>query len=237
LKMRRVISGRRVILLSLFILVLILIFKAPTASAHALLVKSDPSQSSSIAQSPPRVTVWLTEPLESSSSTLKVLDANNSRVDNGDVTFSSDRLSMSVGIPTLAKGVYTVIWHAISVVDGHSTGGSFSFGVQTTPPPTSQSVSAEPSIISLIPEALARWTNFLGEILLVGGLFFHRLVLTPWLAKTKDEETNVKTLTLSCSRRILTVSLFATLITLAGSGGLLLIEYTVSPSQLADFLL
>jgi copper transport protein len=95
------------------------------AYGHANLISSDPPQGAVLKSAPERITLTFSEELEPSFSTVYVLDSSQNRVDNGDVVFSKDRRSMSVTLPELKEGVYTVGWRALSAVDGHITAGFF----------------------------------------------------------------------------------------------------------------
>ncbi len=82
-----------------------------------------------------------------------------------------DPRSLSVRVPALAKGVYTVDWRVVSRVDGHPTGGAFSFGVGVTPEQSQLAAAARdngaPSASAV--EVVGRFVFLLGVIALLGA--------------------------------------------------------------------
>jgi methionine-rich copper-binding protein CopC len=102
---------------------------APPAWAHAFLEKASPPVGSEIPVTPPELTLRFTEPVELSFCTVALLNSAG-----GDVAVAQPRLApgnpqaLVVGLPKLAPGVYTVVWHVTSV-DTHQTSGRFSFTI------------------------------------------------------------------------------------------------------------
>ena len=100
------------------------------AHAHANLDSADPAPDSVLEEAPTRVVIRFTEPLEPSFSEIRVLDSSGARVDNGDsVVDANNPVVMSVSLPPLEDGTYTVGWKNVSTVDGHRVRGSFIFSV------------------------------------------------------------------------------------------------------------
>src|SRR3972149_11895638 len=99
--------------------------------AHAPLVRSDPVVDAKLAEPPAVVTAWFSESLDSSLSTMPVLNGTGTRVDIDAVTFSDqDRTMMRQGLQDgLQPGFYVVVWETLSAVDGHFIKGSFPFTV------------------------------------------------------------------------------------------------------------
>jgi len=85
----------------------------------------------------------------------------------------TDRFVLKAALPRLAKGPYTVRWHALSS-DGHVVSGVFTFGVRANAPPPTQAFGASGPTTT---EHLVRWLYFLALALVVGGLGFRLLVL------------------------------------------------------------
>ena len=233
---------KTLLVLALTILVLALPLVGQV-KAHSLLVKTDPPQNASLDRNPSQVTLTFSEAVNPLSSSLKVLDSSGNRVDDKNVVFSTDRLSMSVGLPNLGKGVYTVSWAVVSAVDGHPTSGIYPFGVQeVVPPPPSTPTSVQPSLVSLIPEALARWTYYIGQTVLVGGPFFYLLVLLPWLrrrAASPNLQTPSQPLNPASesTMRVLIVTLLGALVAGVGAGGLILNQIRAGPPTSFDAFL
>ncbi len=189
----------RLTTLSLAILLVGVAFGARSSSAyaHAQYIRSIPEQNSVIAQAPPEVQIFFTESLEIRFSEIQVVDSTGARKDNNDTHVHTDPTNPGVTIqPYLPQGTYTVIWRALSAVDGHRTAGTFAFSVgQASPPPATGSPtftidtggSGPPRWLA----ALNRWVGFGGMAAFMGAVVFPALVLPAGLRSLKpDEETN-----------------------------------------------
>ncbi len=177
-------SGSIIRYLAILIAVLAPLLLPDTAHGHASLLRADPAPNSAVSEPPARVRLWFTEPLEARFSGIEVYDANRNRVDTGDFRVEeSDGMSASIGLTDLPDGTYTVSWHNLSTVDGHSLAGAFAFSVGTAPP--SGSVGGvtvqdrSESGVPVVPSALVRTLNFLAMAVLVGAFGFHNFVLPP----------------------------------------------------------
>ncbi|HWZ19223.1 MAG TPA: copper resistance protein CopC [Ktedonobacteraceae bacterium] len=125
------IMGRRFLVLAVpLALCLTLLFPA-IASAHAILLRSDPAKDSVLSIAPKQVRMWYSEALNPAFSTAVVVNGENKRVDNRDAhVSSSDQTEMDVTLqPNLPPAVYIVIWRTDSAADGHILRGSFIFSV------------------------------------------------------------------------------------------------------------
>ena len=112
--------------------VLVVCLPAP-ASAHAVLVKSSPARRAVLTAAPARVELTFNERLEPAYSTVSVWAANNARIDDGRVTLApDDPRRLSIGLPALKPGTYTVKFRVLSV-DGHLVESSYTFDVRPKP--------------------------------------------------------------------------------------------------------
>ena len=66
------------------VFVVLILSRPESASAHANLADADPAPNSVLETAPSKVTIWFTEPLEPSFSTIEVLNSEGSRVDIDD---------------------------------------------------------------------------------------------------------------------------------------------------------
>ncbi|MBX5471829.1 MAG: copper homeostasis periplasmic binding protein CopC [Acetobacteraceae bacterium] len=99
------------------------------AFAHALLRSAEPAVGATVKTAPQNLTLNFTERLEAEFCRVEVTDAQGARVDQGRVQGDpSDGKRLIVPLKPLKPGVYTVIWHAVSV-DTHKTEGRFRFTV------------------------------------------------------------------------------------------------------------
>jgi len=145
------------------------------AQAHANLVRGEPQPNTVIPTPPSQVRVWFSEELEPGFSEVLVLDKNQARVDKGDSHLvEEDRTSLATSLKDIPEGTYTVVWKALSAVDGHITKGAYSFTVGEAPAlgptpgelQTSSSETQPPTLLGV----LGRWLSLLGALVLIGGL-------------------------------------------------------------------
>jgi copper resistance protein C len=110
---------------------LLLLVVPPTSWPHAYLVKSTPARRAVLSSSPARVVLWFNERLEAQFSQLSVWNIEGHQVDGGDVQVGpDDAKKLSVGIPPLPAGAYTVKFRVLSV-DGHIVEAEFPFTVRS----------------------------------------------------------------------------------------------------------
>lgn len=126
----RVIRRRNLVFAVPLALCLTLLFPA-MASAHAILLRSDPAKDSVLSIAPKQVRMWYSEALNPAFTTAVVVNGENKRVDNSDARVSSsDQTEMDVSLqPNLPPAVYIVVWRTDSAADGHILRGSFIFSV------------------------------------------------------------------------------------------------------------
>jgi methionine-rich copper-binding protein CopC len=100
---------------------------------HAYLVRSAPAARATVARAPERVQLWFNERLEPAYSRVSVWSGDGTRVDAGDVQVAaSEPTRLSVGVPGLPAGRYTVKYRVLSV-DGHVVEAEFAFTVRGGP--------------------------------------------------------------------------------------------------------
>ena len=141
------------------------------ASAHANLADADPAPNSVLEAPPSRITIWFTEPLEPSFSTIEVLDSQGTRVDNDDSAVDPrDPTVMYVTVPDdLPNGTYTVAWRNLSTVDGHTIRGTFFYSVGEPLSAQASDLPSEPALQSPA-EPFMRWAVLLGGLTVLGVL-------------------------------------------------------------------
>jgi copper transport protein len=131
----------RLILVALPLALLITWLFPQGASAHAILLRSDPAKDSILSTSPSQIHMWFSEDLNPTFSTAYVVNAANSaanvqtniktHVDKGDAQVSAtDTREMDVSLkPDLPSAVYVVLYRTQSAQDGHILYGSFLFTI------------------------------------------------------------------------------------------------------------
>ena len=106
----------------------VLLVAAAPASAHALLLRTDPSPQSTVPTSPAAVRLYFSEPVEAGAGDVRVYDVDGNRVDKDKVHRTGGNREVVVDVPHLADGTYTVTWRAVSS-DTHPVRGGFVFYV------------------------------------------------------------------------------------------------------------
>jgi len=103
---------------------------ARPASAHADLVRSDPSDGSVLAHAPGVARLWFSEEISPEFSSARVVDRTGATV-NGSVVHAGggDPRQLTVELPSLGKGTYGLVWRALAEDDGHATSGVVVFTV------------------------------------------------------------------------------------------------------------
>jgi copper transport protein len=156
------------LLLFLVILLLCIGIGMPV-SAHALLLRSNPIPNAVLATSPAQVELFFSEPVAQGLSSLIVFDQHGLIADQQDMRVDpSDPTRMTVSLPALETGVYTVSWKAVSAADGHQTEGSFTFSIGIGAAPSAPPL--QPSSSSSLPASalFAKWL-LLASLALAGG--------------------------------------------------------------------
>jgi methionine-rich copper-binding protein CopC len=114
-----------------FALLIVLLMVPVSGWGHAYLVKSSPARRAALSSPPTRVVLWFNERLEAQFSQLSVWNAEGQQVDGGDIQVGpDDGKRLSVGIPTLPAGSYTVKYRVLSV-DGHVVESEFPFTIRS----------------------------------------------------------------------------------------------------------
>jgi methionine-rich copper-binding protein CopC len=102
---------------------------AGSAFAHVFPQKQEPGAGATVA-SPTQIKITFDGPLEPSFTTLTVTDATGKQVSTAKATVDAQQPTVvSVALPTLSAGRYTVHWAAVAA-DGHRTHGDYPFDVK-----------------------------------------------------------------------------------------------------------
>src|SRR5260370_1895419 len=121
----------RLLLLAVPLAILGTLFFPAIASAHAILLRSDPPKDAVLTTAPGAVRMWFTEELNPAFTTAEVIKAANKGVDNNNAHVNpNDATEMDITLHrNLPPAVYIVIYRTDSAVDGHILRGSFIFTV------------------------------------------------------------------------------------------------------------
>jgi methionine-rich copper-binding protein CopC len=103
---------------------------ADAVDAHAFLVRTSPPKRAVLRESPKQVELWFSERLEPAFATLTISDRTGSTHGTRPAAVGGDdRRRLTLELPTLPPGTYTVQFRVLSV-DGHVVEDSFTFTVR-----------------------------------------------------------------------------------------------------------
>lgn len=157
---------------------------ASHATAHAELVSTNPAANTSLLESPPSLSMTFTEAVDPATASVQLLDdLQRPVVGLGAVVVDASGLIVTVSVPSLQPGVYTVSYRVTSAVDGHVSAGIWAFLVDPTgsqPPPAVPTQSSSPSADLLT--ILARWLALAASLVLLGIPVFWLVSARPALA-------------------------------------------------------
>jgi copper resistance protein C len=106
----------------------ITLWAAPIALAHTAPVNMMPAADATVA-SPKSIMIHFSGALEPKFSTITVTNAEGHVVNKEQSVISDENKVMTVALPTLTPGVYTVHWVGVSV-DTHRSQGDYKFTVK-----------------------------------------------------------------------------------------------------------
>jgi methionine-rich copper-binding protein CopC/putative copper export protein len=172
----------------------------PTASAHALPVKTDPAARELVQAPPPRVMIQYSENVNRQVANISVLDTARHRVDNNDTQVDpADAHIVSVSLPLLKPGTYTVVWRVESADDGHVSNGSYYFQVAradgSAPPGSTpgDNGGADAGVATIdgpsLFQAIATWITLVLLTVWVGGLIWETWIAGPTISRDPDLAT------------------------------------------------
>ena len=165
-------GGRRLAGLAGLVIALICVAPRP-AGAHALLVRSQPANGSTVAVVPDVVRLWFNEEISSEVSTARLVDRSGVAVAGTSVRAAPQALE--VRVPDLARGTYGVLWRVLAEDDGHTSSGTvvFSVGASSGALAVTSGGGSSPSLLDTARKWLA--LGLLAGV--VGGLAVAGLVL------------------------------------------------------------
>lgn len=150
------------------------------AFAHATLLSMDPGVRERLPQSPRVVELRFDQHVQVLPGSVRVYTPTGKLMP---VTVRAEGRSLKASLSRLAKGGYTVRWHALSG-DGHVVSGVYTFGVRRPAPAITEAFGA---VGPTRAEDVVRWIYFVTLALLVGGLGFRLLVLRRGLSPRAEK--------------------------------------------------
>jgi copper transport protein len=194
------------------------------ASAHAELADSSPGNGVTVEQPPAELVLRLTQPVESSATTVSVVDGDGHAMSVGQVTLTKDPIALRVALPPLPANTYRVSWSTLSSDDLHPTAGVLVFGVRKPVAALDVAPPAEP--LPGKAETVAQWTVYLGFGGWAGAVAL--LVLLGSSPGTARPEPLRRT-----RRRLVRLAVAGAAVGLCGSVAVLLIRFSGFPAAVA----
>jgi copper transport protein len=153
---------------------------ASPASAHALLLRTEPSPQTTVKAPPAAVKLFFSEPVEVTFGAIRVFDVDGKRVDPGKLQRVGDGSEVDVPLTAIKNGTYTVTWRAVSA-DGHPVHGGFTFYVGNPSTISAVAVTSDQGAGRLVGWGFGavRFAWFAALMTLVGAVVVRRWVWTP----------------------------------------------------------
>src|SRR5215510_7511894 len=103
---------------------------AQPASAHANLVRSDPTDGSVLAHAPSVARLWFSEGISPGFSSARVVGHTGATISGShSQAGGGDPRQLTVELPSLGTGTYGLVWRVLAEDDGHTTSGVVVFTV------------------------------------------------------------------------------------------------------------
>ncbi|SCL34603.1 copper transport protein [Micromonospora pallida] len=151
----------------LVVLVALLLAPAGPASAHAVLVSSNPAASAVVPSAPAEVVLTFSESVRQVPDKIRVIAPDGSRADRGGPSFEGGVVTVPVD-PAGGRGTYLVSYRVVSA-DSHPVSGAFTYsvGAPSTPPVDSGADTRADPAVGLATK-VAKYLTYVGLLLLVG---------------------------------------------------------------------
>lgn len=152
---------------------------AAPASAHAILLRTEPAPQTTVKTAPAAVRLHFSEPVEVAFGAVRVFDVNGKRVDPGTIHRADGNREVDVPV-TLKNGTYTVTWRVTSA-DGHPVHGGFGFFVGNPSTISAVAVPGDAGAGTFVTwgYGIVRFLWFGGLLAVVGLVAVRRWVWTP----------------------------------------------------------
>jgi copper transport protein len=157
----------------------IVVSAAGPASAHAVLLRTEPSPQTTVPAPPATVRLHFSESVEVAFGAVRIFDVDGKRVDKGKLTTANG--GREVAVPAdLAGGTYTVTWRVVST-DGHAIHGGFQFYVGAPSTISAVAIEADAGAGRFVGwgYGVVRFAWYAALLAVVGLVVMRRFVWTP----------------------------------------------------------
>ncbi len=209
---------KRSIRLNLILLFVVLSLTG-VASAHAILVRTDPLDGATLATAPDHIRLWFSEGVALNFASFELVDGHGQHTALTQFALDAqDDAQIVIDVPSLRPDAYRLIWKAASSDDLHLSSGSIVFGVQQA----ADAASAPDNVAAPQPlEVILRWLNFGALATAIGALLVACVLLPQALASTLTLPDQLMAAAQHLRRKLWRLALVAANLTLIASAGLL----------------
>ena len=152
----------RALLAALMLMLMAMVFTAPQASAHTVLISTDPAADATLDAGPARVTATFNEELQPTFAAMTVVGPDGNLWSQGDAVVTG--ATASVGLRPLGpSGRYTVNYRVTSA-DGHVVSGAWSFTVRVA-----STGAPGPAAAASASHRIPLWPFIVGAAVLIAG--------------------------------------------------------------------
>jgi copper transport protein len=166
-------GGTRCAVLAGLVIALVCVVAPRPAGAHALLIRSQPANGSTVAVPPDVVRLWFNEEISSEVSTARLVDRAGAAV--AGTSAHAEAQVLELRVPDLARGTYGVLWRVLAEDDGHTSSGTVVFSVGASN--GALAVASNGGSSTSVPDAVRKWLALALLAGVVGGLAVAGLVL------------------------------------------------------------
>ncbi|HMC52820.1 MAG TPA: copper resistance protein CopC, partial [Acidimicrobiales bacterium] len=171
--------ARRVLVAAATVLAAVIVSGSP-ASAHAVLVGSDPPSGAITAQPPTAIRLRFSGPVELRFSGIQLLDPDGRKLPAGRLGLDDGGRGLALPVSPTRTGTYTVAWEALST-DGHPSQGQIRFSIGA--PSAGTTGAAAPARVAHtgvgVVFAVVRFCWLAAFAFLVGAVVLRRFVWAP----------------------------------------------------------
>jgi copper transport protein len=156
----------------------IMLFALPRmSSAHAYIVKSNPSENQTMSESPNKVTIEFDEIIQATFYSIQVFNMKGIQVSNGNGKINPNNTKiLETNIKKeLPKGIYSIKWRVVSS-DGHPIDGVIPFQIGDGSKNQALQTSKTSGYVPQFDLILIRWIQYISGAMFVGLCFFYLTV-------------------------------------------------------------
>lgn len=159
---------------------LMVVMTSAPASAHAILLRTEPSAQTTMSRAPSAVRLFFSESVEVTFGSVRVFDVDAHRVDAGRIDSADGGRAITVPVGHLRNGTYTSTWRVVSS-DGHAVHGGFGFYVGSPSTISAAAVPAENGAGRVVGWGFgaARFAWFAALFVVIGVVVVRRWIWTP----------------------------------------------------------